>query len=94
MSKTTSQRPSDLVGISDRWVALQLDETVTLIGLAIENAAHELHDVGTEDKPRMEPKYTMAQLLDPAFRLPRDEQTPVDACLLRGVEGVILDEVG
>lgn len=66
MAKAASARPSDLVGIDDRWAAYQLDSAVTLVGTALENASQEMHEVNK----RMVPKYTMAQLLDPAFRLP------------------------
>jgi len=39
-------------------------------GSAIEAAAQETEWIGPEKDRRLEPKYTMSQLLDPAFRLP------------------------
>jgi len=89
-AKTTSQRPSSLVKIQDDWAALQFDNAVTLLGLAIENAAQELEKVGDDMKPR----YTMAQLLDQGFRLPANAEPDADTAMLRGVDGVIFDEVG
>jgi hypothetical protein len=77
-----------LVRIVDEWAALQFDNAVTLVGLAIENAAQELHDVGG----KMQRKYTMAQLLDQGFRLSSDDE--IDSSTLRGVEGIAFDEVG
>jgi len=44
------------------------------VGVVLENASQEQHNVGTEKQPKWEPKYTMAQLLDPAFRLPAPEK--------------------
>ena len=39
-------------------------------GNAIEGAAQETHWIGSEKDRKLEPKYTMAQLLDADFRLP------------------------
>lgn len=91
----TGQRPSDLVCVEDRWAALQFDNAVTLVGTVIENAAQEMEQRGSDDKPRWEPKYTMEQLLDPAFRLPRDG-APAGGGIdeLRGIEGLNFDVVG
>lgn len=58
------------MGVADPWVALQFDNAVALVGITLENASHELHNTGTEKQPKWEPKYTMSQLLDDAFRLP------------------------
>lgn len=51
-----------------------LDRVVVAFGMTIENAAQELHNVGSKDRPEWKPKYTMAQLLDEGFRLPRPER--------------------
>lgn len=58
------------MGVSDPWTALQLDNAVALVGITLENASQELTNVGTKDKPEWQPKYSMTQLLDDAFRLP------------------------
>lgn len=92
-AKATSQRPSDLVGVADRWAALQFDNAVTLVGTAIENAAQEMEKVGPEDKPRWERKYRMAQLLDPGFKLPLGVDDEASDGDLIGMAGEYFDEV-
>lgn len=67
IATATHQRPSDIVGIRDRWAAYQLDSSVVLVGSTIENALQET--VKTGDK--LSPRYTLTQLLDDDFRLPR-----------------------
>lgn len=66
LTGTTHQRPSDIVGISDRWAAYQFDSAVALIGTTIENALQETVKAGERTTPR----YTLAQLLGADFRLP------------------------
>jgi hypothetical protein len=51
-----------------RW---QVDNAVLTFGLIIENALVERINHGTDNQPRWEPRYTLAQLLDPSFKLPR-----------------------
>lgn len=68
-AKAMSSRASDLIGIEDRWTALQFDNAVTLVGTVIENASQEQHNVGMKEKPQWVNLYEMSQLLDPAFRL-------------------------
>lgn len=75
-AKASSSRPSELVGIVDPWAAYQLDAAVTLVGAALENASQEMHNVGTQQAPRYEHKYTVAQLLADDFRLPRPPEQP------------------
>lgn len=55
----------------DALAAYLLDKCVVAFGLIVENALHERVNHGTQKEPRWEPKYTLTQLLDPAFRLPR-----------------------
>ena len=74
-AKTYGQRPSSLVDIEDSWLALQFDQAVALVGITIENAAQEQTNTGTDKQPKYENKYSMAQLLDPDFRLPSPEQS-------------------
>ena len=73
-AKTTSSRPSDLIGIADRWAALQFDNAITYAGTVIENALQEYKEVGQGKTKKMELKYTLAQLLDPKFRLPKPKR--------------------
>ena len=91
-AKGTSQRPSDLVCIADRWAALQFDNAVTMVGNAIENASMEREKVGGDDSAEWRRKYTMQQLLEPDFRLPLDDSEPLDAALM-DMDGAYYDEV-
>lgn len=77
LTKVTYQRPSDIIGIRDRWAAYQFDSAVALVGTTIENALQETVKAGEKTSPR----YTLAQLLNADFRLPRDPPKPnaVDA---------------
>lgn len=96
-AKTTGTRPSDLVCIEDRWVAYQFDTAVTLIGTVIENAAQEQIKTGSDDSPKWENRYTMKQLLDDDFKLPRpDGDKPQDNEdeFFAGISGFDFDEVG
>jgi hypothetical protein len=56
-------RPSDLIGVMDRWAALQFDQAVIWFGTFIENKLQEVHNVGSQDKPKYEPRYTLSDLL-------------------------------
>ena len=69
-AKTTATRPSELVGIIDRWAALQFDNAVIFVGTVLDNASQEQTNRGSDKDPKWGPRYTMDQLLDPAFRLP------------------------
>lgn len=62
-----------LLGVSDALAAYLLDACVVTFGLIIENALHERDNIGTQKEPKYEPRYTLPQLLDPAFRLPRPQ---------------------
>jgi hypothetical protein len=89
-AKTTNARPSSLLGIDAEWVAYQFDSAVSFLGNTIESASMERKEVGMGQHKRLEQKYTMQQLLDPDFRLPREdgpgEDDPVKA--LKGLEGM------
>lgn len=75
-----SQRPSDLVCIADRWVALQFDNAVTFTGRAIESALLEREKKGSGKNIEYERKYSLSQLLRPGFRLPlAGNDAPADA---------------
>lgn len=69
-AKGTGSRPSDLIGVADRWAALMFDNAVTMVGAAIENAAQEQEKVGQGKDATWRAKYSLAELLDPDFRLP------------------------
>lgn len=42
-------------------------------GITIENALGERVNIGTPKEPKWEARYTLAQLLDPLFKLPKPE---------------------
>lgn len=89
-AKTTASRPSDIMCIEDRLAAYLFDSAVVTFGTIVENATQEMEKRGPEDHPRWEPKYKLSQLLDPAFRLPTDEDEPLD---IGGIDGMTFDEV-
>ncbi len=94
------QRPSSLVQIADDWAAYQFDSAVVFFGNAIESAAQETEWIGSEKDRHLEPKYTMAQLLDQDFRLPvpggPDQEDGLEALkrLAGGTRGINLHKVG
>lgn len=65
------RRPSDDLEETDTIAAYCVDETVLWFGFTIENALAERVNRGTQKAPRYEDRYTLSELLDPAFRLPR-----------------------
>lgn len=74
--KLYHRRPSDDLALTDSIAAWCVDGCVLWFGLTVENALTERVNKGTRKEPRMEPMYTLHQLLDPAFRLPRPAPTP------------------
>lgn len=93
MATKTGKRPSEIVGIDEAWVAYQFDNAIVLIGSAIENASQEMEKYGSEKDTKWRQKYTMKQLLDPDFRLPTNvDERPIEADI-KGVHGVLFDEV-
>lgn len=85
-AKTTATRPSDLVGLQDRWAALQFDNAVCLVGSTIENALEALERRGPEDAPRYEPKYKLSDLLDPNWHFPPEEIMPEGFDIVEGMK--------
>lgn len=59
---------------------------MVLFGKIIEGALNEMENVGNEDKPKYESKYTLKELLDPDFRLPVEKE-PSALNALKGMEG-------
>lgn len=81
-----------MTGVADTWAALQFDNAVVFFGNVIENASQEQINVGDDDKPRYQRKYTLTQLLTDGFRLETDsDEAGLD--VLVGVEGARFDEV-
>lgn len=75
-AKETFSRPSALLCISDPLAAYQFDAAVVMFGVIVENALQVEHNEGTQKEPRMVKTYTLPQLLDPTFRLPRPVPPP------------------
>lgn len=76
----THQRPSLLVPLeTDSELACYcFDAAVVAFGTTISNALQETVEVGVGKQKRREDKYTLKQLLDPAFHLPDpDGKRPV-----------------
>lgn len=71
---TYSRLPSEILRLDDEWMAYQFDNAVTLFGTVIENALLERQNTGTTKEPKWESKYTLTELLDSDFRLPRPER--------------------
>lgn len=76
-------------------MAYQFDNAVTLFGLTIENALQERQNVGTQKEPKWEPKYTLKELLDNDFRLPRpvQKEQPGGLAGLKALVGVRTQKV-
>lgn len=53
------------------WAAYQFDQAVMYAGLTLEHASQEREEFGPENARESRDKYTMAQLLEPNFRLPQ-----------------------
>lgn len=79
-------------GLTDEWAAYCFDNAVLYLGMTVENALHERDEVGTGNARRSMPRYTLKQLLDETFRLPRhDEEDSLEG--FRGMDGAFYDEV-
>lgn len=74
--KIYHRRPSDDLEVTDSIAAYCVDGAVLWFGLTIENALAETKEVGMGKDKRREQKYTLSQLLDPVFRLPRPQPAP------------------
>lgn len=79
-AKTYSKLPSEIGDPRQRWDDLtryMFDSAVTYFGVAIENALAETVETtirdGKNSRTSSKPKYTLSQLLDPAFRLPNPQ---------------------
>ena len=72
-NKLPSEYFADLV---DEWTRYCFDNAVTYFGSVIEGALTETVEQGMGNNKRSVAKYTLRQLLDPVFRLPRPPQEP------------------
>lgn len=60
------------MGIQDNWTSYQFDSCICTIGLAIEAASQERVNLGNDEKPDWQLKYSLAELLDPEFQIYSD----------------------
>lgn len=90
-AKTSFRAPSDYFRDDplDDWTAYQLDRAVTFFGNFVEGALMEMVTMGAERVRR----YTIKQILDPAFFFPRDGEAELLSTPLLMTEGVMYDEV-
>lgn len=69
--KMSHKRPSEVLQETDTIAAYCVDKAVLTFGIVVENALAETVEVGVGKDKRREAKYTLEQLLDNDFRLPR-----------------------
>jgi hypothetical protein len=84
--KTWGGRPSQKFNwpcFANRLTAWKFDQAVLYVGLTIENALQEREPDGDPKEHKTRPKYKLAQLLDPDFKLPR----PKDDDAAHGPDG-------
>lgn len=68
MATTYQNRPSELIGVDDPWLAFQFDRAIFLFGRAVENRLQERKNIGTSKKPRYVPKYTLQEAINEVLR--------------------------
>ena len=71
--KMCHKRPSDVLEVTDTIAAYCLDKAVLTFGIIIENALQERDKVGVGKDVEYRDKYTLSQLLDPKFKMPRPQ---------------------
>jgi hypothetical protein len=76
-AKATGHRPSQLVDIDDSLAAYLFDGAVVTLGNIVENSLLETDESGSGDTKKRVNRYTLDQLLDPKFHLPRGNAAPV-----------------
>ena len=62
----------------DALAAWMLDNAVLTFGTLVENMLHETVEVEVGDRKQSKPRYSISQLLDPAFVFPRDDDAEED----------------
>lgn len=79
-----SKPPSELIpGLVDELACYQFDNAILWFCMTLENALLETVETGVKPNVERKPKYTLDQLLDNDFRLPR----PATATAKRGKVG-------
>lgn len=74
--KMCHKRPSEVLEVTDTIAAYCLDKAVLTFGIIIENALQERDKVGMGKDAEYRDRYTLPQLLDPKFTLPRPQPEP------------------
>lgn len=74
--KMYHRKPSDELEVTDTIAAYCLDKAVLTFGIVIENALQERDKVGMGKDAEYRDRYTLPQLLDPKFTLPRPQPEP------------------
>jgi hypothetical protein len=83
--------PSEIFGERDPLAAWMLDNAVTAFGTIVENALQEEDEIEAYGKTIRNKRYTLSNLLDPEFRLPRPREED-DFAAFQGVDGIVYDE--
>lgn len=91
-AKETNSRPSRLLCIEDELAAYQFDCAVVTFRIIVENALLERTEIGSGSSSKSVPRYTLEQLLQEGFILPRDGDS--DLSTFTGADGGYYDEVG
>lgn len=73
-AKATYSRPSQLLEIEDSLAAYMLDGALVTFGTIMENALTETVEIGVGATKQTRLRYTLRQLLDPEFTLPRENE--------------------
>jgi len=70
--------PSEVFGEDNALAAWMLDNAVLTFGTLVENMLHETVEVEVGERKQSKPRYSISQLLDPAFVFPRDDDAEED----------------
>ena len=73
---------------TDAWISYQIDRAVTVFGIIVDNALLERMEIGTEGDTVQ--RYTLNQLLDPEFYLPRPD---IETEPFEMTQGMMFDSV-
>jgi hypothetical protein len=85
--------PSQVLRENDPLAAWSLDNLVLTFGTIVENALLERDEIGSGQHKQSVSRYTLTQLLDPAFTLPRPVSETDELESYGPVAGLIMDEV-
>jgi len=93
--QATHSRPSQLLEVEDSLTAYLLDGAVVTFGTIVENTLQEMVETGSDASKRSKPRWTLGQLLDPTFKLPREGMTPAANHRIVGTSdgGIVVDSI-